>query len=229
LGYFFFLSLFVSGLYIFNDLLDLKEDQGREDKLLGSGRFSPGNAVVLCAILLTLSGLFFVFVGWTVLPVLGAYLIVFLLYNFLFKRWKYLDFLWVPMGYPLRALMGAYAIEVAPSPWLFLLTYLGGVYLLAGKRVYEHELGKGTVNRLYSCAELKEIFRLFLPVTVSSYAVFAAFHGEWFWLTILPVLYLSFRYKEHVEGGKTVDSFFLSPPFIIFSWIWVVLVMFLAR
>jgi 4-hydroxybenzoate polyprenyltransferase len=77
-------------------------------------------------------------VGWWIAPsfvaVLGSYLALQVLYTGFLKRMVLLDIMAIALGFILRVVAGAEAIDVVVSNWLLLCTLLGALFLGFAKR-----------------------------------------------------------------------------------------------
>jgi 4-hydroxybenzoate polyprenyltransferase len=77
-------------------------------------------------------------------PVLGGvglvYLVINLSYSLGLKNMVLVDVLFVSSGYVIRAVAGAVAIGVNPSPWLYAVTAAGALFIVLGRRYAEVRL-----------------------------------------------------------------------------------------
>ena len=114
-------SLLASGVYLFNDLLDLESDRAHPTKrtrALASGQVSIPLAAVFC-ILLLLAGLGLGFLcGKIFLAIAAIYLLSNLAYSAWFKRVVMLDVVVLACFYTLRLLAGGAATGIGVSDWL---------------------------------------------------------------------------------------------------------------
>ncbi len=126
-----------SGAYIFNDIRDLEQDRGHPTKRrrpLPSGEISVAAAAVLAVLLVAGAGC----LGWWVRPqflaALGAYLVLTASYTLLLKHVFLVDVIAVALGFVIRAMAGAVAINVVFSNWLMVCTLFLALLLSLGKR-----------------------------------------------------------------------------------------------
>ena len=114
-------SLLASGVYLFNDLLDLEADRAHPSKrkrALASGQVPIPFAAAFCLILLFAGlGLGF-FCGRMFLLIAGIYLLSNLAYSAWFKRVVMLDVVVLACFYTLRLLAGGAATGIGVSDWL---------------------------------------------------------------------------------------------------------------
>jgi 4-hydroxybenzoate polyprenyltransferase/phosphoserine phosphatase len=153
------MCLVCSAVYVINDLVDLSTD-----RIHGTKRFRPlanGDATAVPAILLALAMLIAGALVAAPLPEsfgrwIGAYFAVAIAYSFLLKRLPIVDVTTLAFLYTVRVLLGAAAIDVAPSSWLVLFVAFLFLSLALLKRYAEldeagrrsAEIGPGRGYRL---------------------------------------------------------------------------------
>ncbi len=136
-----------SGVYVFNDLMDRDADRAHPRKRhrpIASGKVSVPLAVLLIAVL-TAAGL--VAMGPALLLVCGIYLTINVSYCLGGKNIVLLDVFAVASGYVIRAVSGALAIDVDPSPWLYTTTGAGALFIVLGRRYAEVRLAGDGADR----------------------------------------------------------------------------------
>lgn len=127
-------------MYLLNDVADRHKDRLHPDKRhrpVAAGQLRPGAAVAAAAALIALGlaagvGLSprFALAGLAYVTLLGAY-------SVWLKHVVIVDVLVVAIGFVLRAVAGALAIDVAISGWLLICTILLALFLALGKRRHE--------------------------------------------------------------------------------------------
>jgi 4-hydroxybenzoate polyprenyltransferase len=144
--------LISSAVYVFNDLVDRKEDRihpTKRNRPIASGRVGVGAAAVLALVLVVL-GLLGGFeldrlsmaLGLTVRPGPGrvffvvemVYLLLQIGYTLGLKKLAILDVIIIGAGFVLRAVAGAVVIAVQISPWLVLCTFTLCLFMGFSKR-----------------------------------------------------------------------------------------------
>jgi 4-hydroxybenzoate polyprenyltransferase len=134
------IGLVSSATYIFNDLVDAERDRLHPKKRLrpiAAGEVSRALAAVIALICLA-AGLAIAFaVRPQTLYVIGAYLLLQGLYNGALKRMPVADVFVISLGFVLRAVLGAVAINVQISGWLLFCTGALALLLGFGKRRHE--------------------------------------------------------------------------------------------
>lgn len=136
-----------SGVYVFNDLMDREADRAHPRKNrrpIASGRVGVPLAVLLIVVL-TAFGL--IALGPSLLPVAAIYLAINVAYCLGGKNVMLLDVFAVASGYVIRAVTGALAIEVDPSPWLYTTTGAGALFIVLGRRYAEVRLAGEDAGR----------------------------------------------------------------------------------
>jgi len=147
--------------------------------------------------------------------VAASYLLLNLAYTFRLKHVVVVDVFCVAGCYVLRAMAGAVVIPVPISPWLYLCTILGSLFLVLGKRRQELVLldANASLHRRilqeYSPQLLDQMITIVTSATVMAYSLYT-FQGTTgnhrLMLTIPFVLYGIFRYLYLIymkmEGGS---------------------------
>ena len=132
-----------SATYLLNDLMDREDDRkhpAKRSRPIAASLVGVPAAVAAMSVL-ALGG---VAVMALVNPALAAasfiYLGVNVAYSFGLKRVVVLDLMAVANGYVIRIAAGALAIDVFPSPWLFVTTGAGALFIVLGRRYAEVRL-----------------------------------------------------------------------------------------
>ncbi len=231
-------------VYLVNDLSDLERDRLHPRKRLrplASGELSIP-AARLAATLLLLAGLgASLALGPAFAAVSLTYVVLNLAYSFGLKNVVILDVLSISLGFVLRAVAGALAIDVRFSSWLLVCTILLALFLSLAKR--RHEL----VRLDAAASEHRQILTEYTPylldqmisvVTAScltAYAFYtmapetvAKYQTESLALTIPFVLYGILRYLYLVHrrerGGSPTDVLLTDRPLLVAVALWAVAV-----
>jgi 4-hydroxybenzoate polyprenyltransferase len=214
-----------SGVYSFNDLLDLSTDRlhpKKKNRPLPSGRVKPAVAVIL-AIVLIGSGISWAFLlepkfGW----IAAGYLLTNIVYSLGLKHMVILDVLLLSSGFVYRAVSGV--VVISPllkdsylSYWLILCTFLLSLFLALAKRRHEIVLlGDAAAQHRASLAEyslpfIDQMIAILSAATLVSYSLYTISDDTYmhygthdlFW-TLPFVVYGLFRYLyliHHRTGG----------------------------
>ena len=132
-----------SAVYLFNDLMDRTGDRRhpvKRNRPIASGKVSvPMAAMVI--LLLAAAGLAVMVLVEPLLGVTGGlYVLINIGYSLGLKQVVLLDVFSVTSGYVIRAVAGAVAIDVTPSPWLYVTTGAGALFIVLGRRFAEVRL-----------------------------------------------------------------------------------------
>ncbi len=206
--------LISSAVYIFNDLADLEADRLHPEKRkrpLPSGQLPIPVAWVAGLILATVS----IAGAWLLAPAFGLVIVVYLLINLAYSRWlkhiPILDVLIVAAGFVLRVHAGTTLITVERfSPWLYVVTTLGSLYLGFGKRRAELALlnqEAGSHRKVlegYTIPLLDQYITIVSAATILAYSLYTfsapnlpANHSMM--LTIPFITYIIFRYLYLIQ------------------------------
>lgn len=127
-------------VYLLNDVTDREGDRQHPTKSqrpIASGRVSVPVALAVALII----GIGGVLVLAVLEPVLGGmgllYVVINVAYSLGAKRIVLVDVLAVASGYVIRAVAGAVAIDVVASPWLYVTTGAGALFIVVGRRYAE--------------------------------------------------------------------------------------------
>lgn len=206
----FLLLCMISGaMYLVNDYVDRYRDREhpfKQYRPIASGRLQPAKALIV-AILLAAVGLV---LSCLLTPgfgaVMGFYLVLMLGYSLLLKNIVIVDVLVLGAGFLLRAIGGAVVMSVPISPWLYVVTALGSLFIGFGKRRAEiistgnndATKQRGTLQE-YTTDLLDQLIGIVAPCTLLAYMLYT-FTAEnlpqnnSMMLTIPFVAYALFRY-----------------------------------
>lgn len=206
-------GLVSSAVYVVNDWRDRAVDALHPVKRLrplASGAIRPAAALAAAGVLAA-AGLA---AAWRICPappwplawILGAYLAMQALYTWELKRVAVVDVMIIALGFVMRALAGAVAVDVTISPWLLLCAFWLSLFLALCKRRHEKSrLGAAARSSLANYD--KKVLDLMIAVTAAtvlgSYSIYtlwpdtiAKFGTPWLGATIPFVAYGLFRYLE---------------------------------
>jgi len=183
----------------------------------------------------TIAGAFAI--DWRTGATVVAYLTLMIAYSYLLKHEVILDVMAIAAGFVLRAVAGAYAIDVPVSPWLYVMTALGALFLAITKRRAEVELlqddasGHRSTLAHYTPALVDQMTSMVTACTVIAYALYT-FTAEnlppnhAMMLTIPFVIYGIFRYLylslSNGEGGNPEEVLLKDIPLLLTILGWVV-------
>ena len=108
----------------------------------------------------------------------GLYSVINIGYSFGLKQVVLLDAFAVTSGYVIRAAAGAVTIDVTPSPWLYVTTGAGALFIVLGRRFAEVRLAEGkaeeqrTVLKDYSGPFINQLMMLSAAAAWLSYTLY---------------------------------------------------------
>jgi 4-hydroxybenzoate polyprenyltransferase len=235
LGFLLF-CLLASGTYIINDLMDLERDRAHPQKRhrpLAAGLVSPKLASVLAVALLFLGLLGSFLMSLPMGLVAAFYVLLTVSYSTTLKHIVIIDILAVAGAYLVRVLAGAAAIAVPISPWLYLCTILGALFISIVKRRAEVQLMQAEASNHratlgeYSVGMLDQMIAIVTPSTLMAYALYtftASNLPDQMMLTVPFVIYGLFRYLYLIharnEGGKPEDVLLTDRPILLTVALW---------
>lgn len=231
-------------VYLWNDIADIERDRlhpKKKHRPLAAGHLSIRTAtlgaIALVTGALTLSFALDVRLGLCA----AAYLALNLAYSFGLKHVVILDVLSISIGFVMRALAGAYAIDAPVTEWLLVLALLLALFLALAKR--RHELTSLSTDATSHRAILAEyspylIDQMTSVVTASVVTAYAFYTlspetvqkfgtAKLSW-TLPLVLYGIFRYlylvHQKERGDSPTDMLLTDKPLLATVALWVVLV-----
>ena len=236
-----------SATYLFNDLRDRATDRlhpTKRNRPIATGVVSPGLATVGGVILAVAGILLAFFVNRQTGLTLVGYLALTSIYTAVLKNMVILDVLALAVGFVLRVILGAAAIQVEFSSWLVLCTFMLAVFLGFGKRRHELVLlAEGAqahrpILGEYSAHFLDMMMGIVTASTVMSYVLYTMdphtierFGSRNLIYTSVFVLYGIFRYLYLVHqkstGGNPASLLYRDGPLRVTVVLWVATVFWL--
>jgi len=227
-------------VYLVNDLRDLERDRlhpRKASRPLARGALpvpvARGVAVVL--LVAGLAGTLALGPGFAVAAL--AYVLLNLAYSFGLKNVVILDVLAISLGFVLRAVAGALAIDVEFSTWLLVCTILLALFLSLAKRRHEIVSLEGTASEHrsilaeYSPYLLDQMISVVTASCLTAYAFYTMapetvekYQTDRLALTIPFVLYGILRYLYLVHrregGGSPTDVLLTDRPLLVAVALW---------
>ena len=236
----FIIFCLLSGIvYIINDIADVEADRQHPEKRnrpIASGRLPVpiARAYVIAAIIVIFP------ISILLSPQFAAialtYLLLNLAYSFKIKHIPLLDVFTIALGFLLRVAAGVVLIEVARfSPWLYVVTTLGSLYLGFGKRRAELALladGANAHRRVldgYTLPLLDQLITIVSATTIIAYSLYTFSapnlpENHVMMLTIPFVIYGIFRYLWLIQvkhsGGAPEDVLLSDRPLQVSIILW---------
>jgi 4-hydroxybenzoate polyprenyltransferase len=232
-------------IYLLNDVADRKKDRlhpRKRERPIASGRL-PARRAIVSALVLIAAGLgLSARLSTAFLATAVAYVLLLTLYSVWLKHIVIVDVLVVAIGFVLRAVAGALAIDVEISGWLLICTILIALFLALGKRRHEYLALEGEAARHrpilaeYSPALLDQMIAVVTASTVTAYALYTMspetvmkFHTHLLPATLPFVLYGIFRYLyllyRRQLGGNPSELFLNDRALLVNTALWIVTVL----
>ena len=231
--------LTTGSVYLINDVVDIKKDQEHPTKRfrpLPSGKLKVSQAIVAAVCLILVSGGFSFWLETSLGFLVMGYFLLMLAYSYLLKHIVIIDVFTIAAGFMLRVVAGAAVIQVPISPWLYICTILGALFLGFTKRRHELVLLNDDATRhrpileQYTPGLLEQMIAVVTPSTVIAYSLYT-FSAEnlpknhAMMLTIPFVLYGVFRYLYLVhtknQGGSPEEALLRDVPLMVNIALWV--------
>ncbi len=228
----------VSGVvYIVNDLVDLEKDRQhplKRNRPLAAGRLSPRLALIAAVLIFLAMLVVSAAASPLFLATVGGYVALNLAYSFYLKNIVLVDLFGIAGGFLLRAAGGAAIIGVGVSPWLYLCTLLGALFIGLGKRRHELLVLEGTaashrkILGEYTTEFLEQLITIVASSTLVSYALYtySSYPDTHAMMATVPfAVYGIFRYLFLIhlknEGGAPEEILLRDRPLLIDIGLWV--------
>jgi len=227
-------------VYLVNDIADLDTDRLHPIKArrpIASGAL-PVPAATGAALLLAAGALTAAYgIGPRFVSVAAAYVTLQIIYSFALKHIVIIDVLTIAIGFVLRAVAGAVAVQVEIGHWLLVCTILLALFIALAKRRHEIVLlaggavGHRPILGEYTPYLLDQMIGVVTASTLISYIFYtispetqAKFGTAWLGLTIPFPLYGIFRYLYLVHqrdgGGSPADLLLTDRPLLACVALW---------
>ena len=132
--------MLTSGVYVFNDLMDAKEDRlhpAKQFRPIAARKVSPAEAIAFMFLLYGISALCFSLLHISsdlIWSLAGGYILLNLAYTLFLKQVQIIDAMIVACGFIIRLETGAAAGEIKLSHWLIIMTFILSLFLAFAKR-----------------------------------------------------------------------------------------------
>jgi len=226
-------------VYLINDIADLEADRKHPQKRLrpiASGDLPVPLARMVAAVLIIV----LLPASYLLSPQFALIALFYLLLNLAYSRWiKHIpifDVLTLAAGFVLRVAAGVSLIQVARfSPWLYVVTTLGALYIGFGKRrselavLAEDAYSHRRVLDGYTLPLLDQFITIVSGTTIIAYSLYTFSapnlpDNHIMMLTIPFVLYGIFRYLYLIQvkhsGGAPEDVLFSDRPLQVTILLW---------
>lgn len=232
-----------SSVYVLNDIIDVESDRVHKKKRyrpIAAGYVTIKQAKILFVFLIALTAVLSSMLPVLFLITISAYLVNNLLYSFKIKNVVLLDVFSISIGFILRVIAGAVAIDVSVSSWMIITTIFISLFLGISKR--RAELSGPNQDNLekqrkvlsdYDVIFVDQLNTIAATGTIISYALYTvsekavnAFHSDKLIYTTPFVLYGIFRYLYLLHqknlGESPTQIVTKDVPIIINSLLWLI-------
>src|SRR5256885_2680558 len=231
-------------VYILNDISDRESDRRHPLKVrrpIASGALPVTTAAVAAIAIAAAALTGAATLGTPFLAIALTYLVLQSLYSLTLKHIVIIDVLTLALGFVLRAIAGAVAVNVEISHWLLVCTILLALFIALAKRRHEIVLLAGgaadhrPILGEYSAYLLDQMIAVVAASTLIAYVFYTIspetqekFGTPWLGLTIPFPLYGIFRYLYLVHrregGGSPSDLLLTDRPLLVCVALWAVAV-----
>jgi len=216
-------SVISSAIYVFNDICDYENDKFHPEKRnrpLASGKITLPEGYLILVILLAF-GAFFLHFG-NLGNKFSFFVILYISFSFTYslglKKVPLIELFIVASGYLFRLLAGSAALQLQPTSWIIVTSFLLSLLIVAGKRRDElhHSNGsniKRETLRSYNISFLDKLITVLASCTIMTYLMFTTskyanerFGGEGIAVTAIFVIFGILRYLQIIEKGKGAED-----------------------
>ncbi len=231
--------LLSSSVYIINDIKDVEADRQhptKRNRPIASGQLSIPVAIGAVVVLLGITFPLTFLLSPEFFLISLLYFVINLAYSLHLKNVLIVDVLIIAAGFVLRVAAGVTLIQVERfSPWLYVVTTLGALYIGFGKRRAELNLLQDGANNHrkvldgYTLPFLDQMITIVSSTTIIAYSLYTFSapnlpSNHAMMLTIPFVMYGVFRYlwliQVKKEGGAPEEILLKDRPFQIDILLW---------
>jgi 4-hydroxybenzoate polyprenyltransferase len=238
-----------SGMYIINDIADLKKDRlhtKKSQRPLAAGKVSVIFAKKLAVIVLLLGCALSFWQGMTIFVLAISYILLHSLYNIWSKNVMVLDVFTVAFGFEIRIWAGAVAVGVMPSVWLQVCMFVLALFLGFAKRRCEiiylesEASAHRSVFSYYTLSLLDQMIMISSTLSILIYGLYTVssevkgrIHGLTMFYSIAFVIFGIFRYLYLLYikkiGDDPTEALLSDTPMIVNIMLWLLFVVSIIR
>jgi len=214
-----------STMYLFNDIIDIQKDRNHPIKCkrpIASGALSIPLAISMMIFMAAATFFLSYLVNFGFLAMIAFYLVMTGAYTLSLKHVLIVDVLIVALGFVVRAMAGAVALNVSFSNWLVVCTLFLSLFLALSKRRHEVQLLTDDASHHrhvlgeYTVAYLDSMILIVAGATLITYTIYtcspevvARIGTDKLYFTLPLVVYGLFRYLYLIHlklGGGDPSS-----------------------
>jgi 4-hydroxybenzoate polyprenyltransferase len=198
-------SFSASSIYIFNDLMDLEGDKKHpvnRRRAYANGEISKNIMIILMIPSIIITFLFSIIFDKNFFYIIILYIILNIFYSIYLKRIKYINFSIIAIGFLLRILAGCVIINVSPSYWILIMTFLLTYYVSIVKYIINNKQIKSDMVIVKILSYLTIIVYLFYTISPET-----VLHFDNYFLifSLIPVV-LGFVYtNKKIKISNEID------------------------
>ena len=166
--------------YVLNDWIDRDFDSKHSQKMhrpFAAKKMGSKSLFLLLSILFLIQVLLSFLIPLQLLSWVFAYLVIAIAYSTHFKQVAVVEMFLVAIGFILRALAGAAAVNVEASSWFLIVIGFGALFLVANKRLAEISNQDATLTRevitQYSKSFLRIVVGSSMTICLTGYTLWA--------------------------------------------------------
>lgn len=208
------LSMASSFNYIINDIIDKKQDKKNPEKRIrpiAAGKLGVWEALIVAFLMLFISLIIAVYLNRNYLFILLGFVALTQVYTFYLKKEVFADIIVIAINFVLRAVAGAYILNLRVSPWLILCPFFLSLFISVGKRESEIILlgSKAHYHRPVLVLYSRTLTNALMIITTTSLIICYALYS---FLSIYPnllltlpfAMYVIFRYLLLIYSGSDI-------------------------
>lgn len=191
--------------YAVNDILDREKDRQHPEKSrrpIARGAVSVPAASFVAGILLAASIALSIVVNPLVTASIAGYIVLVALYSFVLKRLVIIDVMAIALGFVIRVIAGALAIEVGISNWILLCSLFISLFLGFGKR-------RNELNSLDDAANHRSVLGNY-NIRLLDYMIVAS-------LALTIITYSLYVIDPETVSRLGTDKLVMTLPFVIYG------------
>ncbi len=203
-----------SANYILNDILDKEKDRIHPEKKfrpIASGQISIPSAGMCALVLAIISLVIAISLSQVFFLIVLVFFFLTQAYSLYFKKEIFADIIFISVNFVLRAMSGAFILNVRLSPWLIVCTFFLSLFLVLGKRKADLVfLGKNAEKHkeslaLYSPQIINTLMSIATVSLLLSYTLYSFLSIYPLLIYSLPfALYVILRYFFLVETNSSI-------------------------
>ncbi len=208
------LCLMSSSNYILNDIIDIKKDKSHPEKKLRplpSGKLSITLAGTIALFLATISQIIAIKLSLDFFYIILIFFFLTQSYSLFLKKELFVDIILISTNFVLRAISGAYILDVRVSPWLVICTFFLALFIATGKRKADNSYLKEKASKhkqvllSYTPSLTNALMILSTGLLILSYSLYSFLSIYPNLIYALPFsLYVILRYYYLIESHSTI-------------------------